>query len=69
MTLEKELFAAVKAGDVEGILVLLEKGADINARDEHQSTPSIRAASQDRADVVKLLLDQGANAALKDDEQ
>lgn len=68
MTLEKDLFQAAEAGDAERVLTLLSNGADVNARNGHQSTPLIRATSQEHANVVKLLLHNQANAALKDDE-
>jgi ankyrin repeat protein len=45
---------------------LLDHGAEINARDQESgATPLAYAASLGRAEVVELLLDRGADAALK----
>jgi hypothetical protein len=41
--------------------LLLEKSANIEARDEGGETPLIAAANRGEDDVVKLLLDRGAN--------
>ena len=49
-------------GDVRKAGLLLDDGADINAvDDEYRSTPLGVAARCGRADVVKLLLDRGAD--------
>eukprot|EP00953_Heterococcus_sp_UTEX-ZZ885_P036823 18956-Heterococcus_DN1.PRE.5 len=42
--------------DAETAAVLLEFDADINARDEHDSTPLLYAAEYGRAEVVRFLL-------------
>jgi ankyrin repeat protein len=47
---------------------LLERGADINARDDSGSTPLYQAAAWDRLDVIDLLLEKGADAALRTKE-
>ncbi len=48
------------------IRLLLEKGADIEARDEQGQTPLIRAAAGAQARIVKLLLEKGAYIEAKD---
>jgi ankyrin repeat protein len=53
---------AAQAGDVVGVQALLAAGADVNAKDTtHERSPLIFAVSENRADVVKLLLAKGAN--------
>jgi hypothetical protein len=66
MTLEELLLGAVEVGDRHQVLLLLRAGADIDARNGSQATPLIRATVKGDVGVVKLLLEQGANAALKD---
>jgi hypothetical protein len=48
--------------------ILLEEGADINALDEHQSTPLCAAVVTDLYDVVKLLIAKGSHIEARDDE-
>jgi ankyrin repeat protein len=61
------LHRAAISGCVEFVSLLLDSGADINARttiDEHE-TPLMEAALAGKADVVRLLLDRGADSTLK----
>jgi ankyrin repeat protein len=48
------------------IKLLLEKGADIEARDEQGKTPLIRAATYGQAGIARLLLDKGARIEARD---
>jgi len=61
---------AVHSGWSEGALVLLNAGADVDAADDHQSTPLMRAASLKAAhggcDLVRLLALRGANLHAQD---
>jgi len=61
------LMMAAYDGYTEIARLLIEKGADVNARGgvDMDMTPLIYAASQDRADMIKLLLDKGANVNVK----
>lgn len=53
---------AAQAGDLVGVQALLAHGADVNAKDAtHERTPLIFAVSENRADVMKLLIAKGAN--------
>ena len=53
-------------GDLEKARLLLDHGADVNARSEDERTPLLIAAGQfGSSPVVKLLLDRGANVAVK----
>jgi hypothetical protein len=56
--------AAVKRY-VEAITALVKGGADVNCRSKYGDTPLMSAARCDYADMVQLLLDAGADPALK----
>jgi ankyrin repeat protein len=60
-SLNDQLIAAAVNGDVATVRQLLDKGANIEARDMFNFTALIRAADAGKTDTVKLLLDKGAN--------
>ena len=45
----------------KSVLVLLEHGADVTARDNTHSTPLHRALSLGSPDIVRLLIEHGAD--------
>jgi len=49
------------SGNIEVVRDLIEKGADVNGRDEQGSFPLYAAVVGDHADVVELLIKKGAN--------
>jgi len=55
------LHNAVGLGWVEGAAILLQHGANLEARTLHQSTPLLVAAEHSQADTVRWLLQQGAD--------
>jgi uncharacterized protein len=56
-------------GDLERAAILLDAGADINAReDEYRSTPLGWAARKNAKQMVEFLLNRGAATNLSDDE-
>lgn len=54
------LIVACAKGHIEVAKVLLDKGADVNARNVNGWTALMAASANDRLDAVKLLLDRGA---------
>ncbi len=57
-------FEAVKAGDPNRVNRLLESGIDINAGDEVNTTALHHAIRQRHLDLVRMLLDRGADPAV-----
>jgi ankyrin repeat protein len=55
------LMTASMPGNIEMMKLLLEKGADVNARDRVGETPLMIAAYWDQVDAAALLLEQGAS--------
>jgi ankyrin repeat protein len=53
-------------GDANSVKTLLDKGADVNARDMDGNTALDWAAGQGYVEIVKLLLDRGADVNVKD---
>lgn len=51
---------------VETVKLLLDSGADIEAKDEYRGPPLVNAAGYAQTDVVLLLLDRGANLHARD---
>ncbi|NCD22468.1 MAG: ankyrin repeat domain-containing protein, partial [Spartobacteria bacterium] len=51
--------AAAKGGHLEIVRFLLERGADVNARNEYGKTPLCLAALDHRDDVVACLQQRG----------
>ncbi len=45
-------------------LLLLKRGAAVNAGDENQESPLLRACRHERRDMVKLLLEHKADAKM-----
>ncbi|WP_218130674.1 ankyrin repeat domain-containing protein [Sporomusa acidovorans] len=60
------LHAAAAYGRTTIVRQLLDKGADINARDKEGQTPLMKAVGNNHADVVTILLQRGANSSARD---
>jgi ankyrin repeat protein len=59
---ERGLTALMLARSAEVARALLERGADVNARDANGTTPIMRAAFRGSPELVHMLLDAGAAA-------
>ena len=55
-------------GQTEAAKLLIEKGADVNARSRDGSTPLNSAAFLGRVETVKLLLEKGADTTLRSND-
>jgi len=58
---DADLFAAARAGDAAEVARLLDGGADVDTADRYGSTVLAAAAVNGRLEVVRLLLDRGAD--------
>lgn len=55
------LTSAIKRKHTDIVLLLIKKGADVNAQDSVEQTPLHHAIKLGLADIAQLLLDHGAN--------
>jgi hypothetical protein len=63
--LGQELLTAVFDGDLQRVTEVLNEGADINYRGSHGETALHVAASDPTLDMVRLLLEKGADKTIK----
>src|SRR5579871_5187643 len=54
--LNNSLFAAIRNGDVNAVQQLIERGANVNARDQNDETPLMQAALNSNTAVMTRLL-------------
>jgi ankyrin repeat protein len=59
------LHAAAAARQTEIAFMLMERGADVNARQQDDFTPLQEAAATGQLDLINLLLDRGADVNLR----
>lgn len=67
--LETPLHMAVRSGSEKIVRVLLEHGADCNARGAQSMTPLARAIIENHENVVEMLLSHGARMSAVDEHQ
>jgi anti-sigma-K factor RskA len=65
-SLNDELLAAARKSDAAAVKALLAKGADVNAKSPYGATPLFFACDRGSAEVVKILLDAGADPNIRD---
>ncbi|MHB1456855.1 MAG: ankyrin repeat domain-containing protein [Armatimonadota bacterium] len=59
-------YLAAAHGDIETVRTALDKGADVNALDEPEGTTLLHiAAEEDHIDIVKLLIERGADTEVE----
>lgn len=63
------LHVAAVRGSVEDINILVDHGANINAKGEYDMTPLHHAAEHGHPEAVRTLLEKGADANLEDDHK
>lgn len=61
------LHIAAINGNLRAIVLLLEEGADLNARGEGGMTPLHYAVQMEQVEAIKLLLEQNADHTMTDD--
>jgi len=64
--LNEELLTAARKGDVAAVTQLLEKGAAIETKTAYGQTPLYLAAMNGHEDLVRFLLEKGANPDVTD---
>ena len=60
------LHYAVRHGHKEIAELLIEKGANVNAKNKYRTTPLHRAAAWDHKEVAELLIAEGADVNARD---
>jgi len=60
------LWAAVRAGDEKAVAAAIEKGADVNAKNEYGISALWIAANKGKTEVIQLLVARGANPNARD---
>lgn len=61
------LLRAAAAGDADGVALAIRAGAELEARDDHQRTSLLLAATHDHVETAKVLVALGANPDALDD--
>lgn len=59
------IHCAADYGQVEVLLYLISKGANVNAVDDHGLSPLLNAVFEGHTDAVKLLIENGADKTIK----
>ncbi len=62
------LMKAIINNDLLSVQNLIQRGADVNELDDHQDAPLVIAAYKGHTEIVKLLLEAGADVAAVDPE-
>ena len=64
--LNDQLWEASRTGDVAVVTLLLDQGADVNAKFRYGTTALFKASERGHTAVVKVLLARGADPSVKD---
>lgn len=64
--LTDDLFRAVRAGDAAAVKALLDQGVPVDAKARYDRTPLSFAADRGNVEIVRMLLEKGADVNAKD---
>lgn len=59
---------SIAKGDIETVKKLINRGADVNEK-SNGMTPAMYAAKFNRTEILKLLIDKGANLKVRSDKK
>src|ERR1044071_7845592 len=62
----EDFFAAARKGDVAAVKAFLDKGVDVNTKTRYGATALSYACDKGHTEVVRLLLERGADPNVKD---
>jgi len=62
---DEKLFKAAKIGDTETAKMMIEMGADVNARNDSGLTPLYWASLRSFTDIAKILIEMGADVNVR----
>ena len=62
----EELIDAARYGDLETVKLLIENGADIDAKDKDGYTVLMYASNNGNLEIIKYLVENGADINIKD---
>ena len=68
LTQSTALHAASKAGETQVVRLLIDSGADIEARDNRENTPLVLASHGGHIDAVRVLIESGADLTPRNSE-
>ena len=63
---DTDFIEAVPKGNIQSVMALLEKGADVNAKNEYGLTALYLASQKGHTEIVKLLLGKRSDVNAKD---
>src|SRR3990170_7268322 len=64
--INEELLDAARSGNLARVTKALDQGADVNAANRYRATALLAAADKGHIDVVKLLIERGADLNIQD---
>jgi Ankyrin repeats (3 copies) len=64
--LNEDLIVAARKSDLAAVKSLLAKGADVNTKTEYGATPLFYACDRGNAEIVKILIEHGADVNITD---
>jgi len=64
--INNQLLVAAASGDIKTVQECLQKGANLEATDAHNVTPLLYAVYNDQKEIVKILLEAGADLTARD---